>query len=183
MTRGLWLALAALCSPCFAQDTGPAADCPAQLQSHLASDLALGFEAFDQADTTGWRPLADNNCHAEAATLIAAYRERHPDAHPVLQWHQVQMQASAGQTDAAIAGAMKTLRPDDAEAKSPFKWNAYALGTVAFLRGDRAALEQQRAALAKAAEDEPANGPNVKSLSRLSQCFGQPYRVAYRCKV
>lgn len=57
-----------------------AADCGALLRQHLAGDMALSFDAFDQDDHQGWRMLGDAGCEAEAAALIEAYAAR--QAHP-----------------------------------------------------------------------------------------------------
>lgn len=158
-----------------------ATDCAALLQQHQASDLALAFEAFDQDDHQGWRPLAGAGCEAEAATLIGAYAARQAHPHPVLAWHRAQMLAMSGQTAAAIAATRATLRPPHSDDESGFDWNDYADATVAFLQGDRAALQASRARLAQALATSEFNGPNLKAVDRLERCFGQPYKVAYDC--
>ena len=158
-----------------------AADCGALLAEHVRTDLALDFDAFDQADATGWRPLADAGCDAETATLIARYAAARPHPHPVLAWHRAQALARAGDTAAAIAAARATLRPADAEARADFQWNAYAEATIAFLQGDRATLQARREQLARAAAGHPENQPNLNSVDRLQRCFGQPYKQAYLC--
>ncbi len=161
--------------------TAHAVDCAALLQQHRATDLALPFAAFDQDDHQGWRPLDDAGCAAEAATLLAEYGAAQAHPHPVLAWHRAQMLATAGQTPEAIAAARATLRPQDSDAGSGFDWNDYANATIAFLQGDRAALDASRAKLAAAAEKAAFNGPNLKAVDRLARCFGQPYKVAYSC--
>jgi hypothetical protein len=156
-----------------------AADCGALLQQHLASDLALPFDTFDQDDHQGWRPLSDAGCDAEAATLIESYAARQAHPHPVLAWHRAQMLARAGKTADAVAAARKTLRSgDDA---SGFDWNDYAIATIAFLQGDKPALQASRDRLAAAAEKQEFNQPNLRSTDRLLRCFGQPYKLAYDC--
>jgi hypothetical protein len=62
-----------------------ATDCAALLQQHLRTDLALPFNAFDQDDATGWRPLGAADCDAESARLIEAYIAAHAKPHPVLR--------------------------------------------------------------------------------------------------
>lgn len=161
--------------------TAHAADCAALLQAHRAGDLALPFESFDQDDHQGWRPLSDAGCDAEAATLLADYAAKQPKPHPVLAWHRAQMLARAGNTAEAIAAARATLRPEGSDGDSGFDWNDYANATIAFLQGDRAALDADRAKLATAAEKSEFNAPNLKSVDRLARCFGQPYKVAYSC--
>jgi len=159
--------------------TAHAADCAALLQQHRATDLALPYEAFDQDDHQGWRPLGDAGCEAEAATLVAEYAARQARPHPVLAWHRAQLLAEAGQTADAISAARQTLRP--ADDGSGFDWNDYASATIAFLQGDKASLDANRARLAAAADRSEFNQPNLKSVDRLVRCFGQPYKVAYRC--
>lgn len=161
--------------------TAHAADCAALLRQHRATDLALPYEAFDQDDHQGWRPLEDAGCEAEAATLLAAYAATQAHPHPVLAWHRAQMLAKAGQTAEAIAAARATLRPAGSDAGSGFDWNDYADATIAFLQGDRTALDASRAKLAAAAETSGFNTPNLKSVDRLARCFGQPYKLAYEC--
>ena len=158
-----------------------AADCPALLKQHMGTDLALAYEAFDQDDHQGWRPLGDAGCEAEAATLIAAYAARQAHPHPVLAWHRAQMLAKSGQTAEAIAAARTTLRPPHSDDSSGFDWNDYAEATIAFLQGDRSALQASRAKLAQAMEKSEFNGPNLKSVDRLERCFGKPYKIAYDC--
>lgn len=161
--------------------TAHAADCAALLQQHRASDLALPFESFDQDDHQGWRPLSDAGCDAEAATLLADYAAKQAKPHPVLAWHRAQMLARAGHTAEAVAAARATLRPEGSDAGSGFDWNDYANATIAFLQGDRAALDANRARLAAAAGKSEFNAPNLKSVDRLARCFDQPYKVAYSC--
>ena len=158
-----------------------AAECDALLATHLASDLALPFDAFDQDDHQGWRVLADAGCEAQAATLIAAYAARQAHPHPVLAWHRAQMLARSGQTSDAIAAARGTLHPAGADDASGFDWNDYANATIAFLQGDKAALQANRDRLAEAAATSEMNRPNLRSADRLLRCFGQAYKIAYVC--
>jgi hypothetical protein len=57
----------------------------------------------------------------------------------------------------------------------------YADATIAFLEGDKAALQASRARLAQALAKSEFNGPNLKAVDRLERCFGQPYKIAYDC--
>ena len=159
--------------------TAQAADCGALLRQHLASDMALSLDAFDQDDHQGWRPLGDAGCEAEAAALTEAYAGK--QAHPpqVLAWHRAQMLAKAGRTADAIAAARLTLRTDADD--SGFDWNDYANATIAFLQGDKAALQDSRDRLAAAVAKSEFNQPNLRSTDRLLRCFGQPYKLAYEC--
>ena len=158
-----------------------AADCDVQLKKHLASDLALAFEAFDQDDHQGWRPLADAGCEAQAATLITAYAAKQAHPHPVLAWHRAQMLAEAGRTSDAIEAARATLHPAGSDDASGFDWNDYANATIAFLQGDKPALQQSRDLLAAAVRKSEFNLPNLRSADRLLRCFGQSYKRAYEC--
>jgi hypothetical protein len=172
------LAAAIIVSSSFAAH---AADCPALLKQHLASDMTLAYDAFDQDDHQGWRPLGEAGCEAEAARLIAAYAGKQAHPHPVLTWHRTQMLAESGQTAQAIAAARTTLRPPHSDDDSGFDWNDYANATIAFLEGDKAALQASRAKLAEATAKSEFNGPNMKAVDRLERCFGQPYKIAYAC--
>jgi hypothetical protein len=156
-----------------------AVDCAALLHKHLASDLALPFDAFDQDDHQGWRPLGDAGCEAEAATLIEAWADKQARAPQVLAWHRAQMLAKAGKTADAIAVARQTLRSGDDD--SGFDWNDYANATIAFLQGDKPALQASRDRLAVAVAKSEFNQPNLRSADRLLRCFGQPYKIAYEC--
>jgi hypothetical protein len=151
------------------------------LAQQVQTDLGLPFQEFDQSATTGWRTLSEQACFAEAAVLIRRYREVNPSAHPVLTWHHAQMEAMAGQTDAAMTTARATLRNQRDDEKSVFRWNPYVLGTTAFLSRDLQGLETQRAMLARAAEASDMNLPNAKALARLKACFDRPYREATAC--
>ncbi len=158
-----------------------AADCPALLKQHLGSDLALAYDAFDQDDHQGWRPVEAAGCDAEAAALIGAYAASQPHPHPVLAWHRAQMLARAGRTAEAIAATRLTLRPPHSDDDSGFDWNDYADAMIAFLQDDRAALQASRARLAEAAARSAINGLNLKATDRLERCFGKPYAIAYAC--
>lgn len=156
-----------------------AADCSALLVEHRAADLNLSLNAFDQDDKAGWRQLERAGCESEAADLIEAYVTQHP--HPVLTWHRAQMLANAGRTAEAIEAARLTLRPAEGAQASGFDWNDYANATIAFLQGDRRALQTSRDRLAIAADKMEFNVPNLRAVDRLLQCFGQPYKAAYAC--
>ena len=165
----------------FAPLASHAADCHALLNEHLASDLALTDEAFDQDDHQGWRPLEDAGCDAEAAALIAAYAAAQAHPRPVLAWHRAQMLARAGDIAGAIEATRQTLRPPHSDDESGFDWNDYANATIAFLQRDSAALRASRALLAEATSKSAVNAPNLKAVDRLQRCFDQPYKIAYRC--
>jgi len=175
--------LLAVALPASAAPT-PGADCAPLLQQHLRTDLAQPFAAFDQDDAGGWRPLAEAGCDAESAQLIEAYAaaQPQPQPHPVLRWHAAQALAKAGDTARAIDLARQTRHPDAAEAAAEFQWNACVDATIAFLQGDRRALDEQHERLAQATARAEINRPNLVSVDRLQRCFGRPYKQAYLCR-
>jgi hypothetical protein len=102
--------------------------------------LALDQSAFDQDPEGGWRQIASRNgCKAEAADLIALYRERQKSRSPILYWHEGQLRASLGQTAAAIALFEMSRKPKDM-----LGWNAYVDASIAFLKNDKEALVEAR---------------------------------------
>ena len=158
--------------------------------------LELPPEKFDQDLKGGWRPLGDKpGCETATADLLAAYRVKHwgalkPGELHLNYWHEGQMRAEGGDN----AGAVPLLLagngpPDDAD------FADYALGSVAFLQHDKAALVAARARLAgqpepawfkaSAAEIKAATGDtaiwplNLSVLDGLIACFDKPYKVAY----
>ena len=162
-----------------------------------AAMLALPLEEFDQTPA-GWRSLDAEGCEAVGADAIARYRVLNREALAgqetgTLIWHEGQLRAAAGQTEAAIA-LMLEGRDQESDAIQP-----YVDASVAFLRQDREALLAARARLvalpvpeyfARAAERYRANYPDLPPLSwplNLNKvdgfiaCFDRPYREAYSC--
>jgi len=171
----------------------------AALQSSCAYETApflqQDFQTFDQTDE-GWRGLARKDCFVEAAELIAVYhaalagdldaRERSG-----LDWHEGQMRAFAGETEAAIELFERTREGRNAVME------AYLDATLAFLEGDRAGLEAARERLLAVPEPEgfaasiatfrerfPDHDPpvwpvNLHLVDRLRACFGESYAIAY----
>ena len=162
-----------------------------------AAMLALPLHAFDQTDA-GWRSLDAEGCEAVGADAIARYREVNREALAgedlgTLIWHEGQLRAAAGQTDAAIA-LMLEGRDGDLEGD-----RLYADATVAFLRQDREALLAARERLLALPEPEwfaaaverykinyPDHPPPTWPLNRdrvegFIACFDRPYREAYSC--
>jgi len=156
--------------------------------------LALEPDAFDQDINGGWRMVAKRDeCRLPAADLIKSYRRMHEaelsgGKASNLRWHEAQLRASMGQTQAALALFETTYsgRPD---------WDAYVAATIAFLRGDRDNLVAARDQLAKvpppsnfdqmALEYERRTGrrirwpANLDVVDGLIRCFGKSYREAY----
>ncbi|MEQ8404814.1 MAG: hypothetical protein RKE49_06940 [Oceanicaulis sp.] len=167
----------------------------------LGALLALDQQAFDQDFSGGWRTVsARTGCDAATADLIEVWRDHSPNVerHSILNWHAGQMRAYAGEEEAAIALF------DAARTESP-EWNLYADATIAFLEGDRAALQTARDALAamtpseavkesrrRFLEDNPdisfpdgfvEQPQNLNVVDRLLECFEGSYAGAYtgRC--
>jgi hypothetical protein len=151
--------------------------------------LSLDQKAFDQDLEGGWRALAnDPRCWIAAADLLREYRQAHHSNDSILFWHEGQLRANAGQTDAAIA----LFEQSRAKQRDPVGWNLYVDGTIAFLRHDRAGLQAARdklAAVPKPADFHPVDPsgkpvaiawpPNLNVLDGLLICFDRPYAVAY----
>jgi hypothetical protein len=163
-------------------------------RANTAAALSLSPGAFDQDESVGWRGLAKTpECLGAAADLIAAYRKAHwgefrPSELHLNYWHEGQMRAAAGQTKAARPLLLEGISPDNFG-----DFADYALGTVAFLDQDLAALKAARARLA--ATPEPADFAatakrynitwplNLDVLDGLITCFDKPYREAYACRI
>lgn len=169
----------------------------AQCREADAAMLALPLHEFDQTGK-GWRSLDAEGCEAVGAEAIARYREVNLEALVgedvgTLIWHEGQLRAAAGQTDAAIA-LMLQAREGESDAIQP-----YIDATVAFLRRDREAVRSARERLltlpvpdyfAAAAEryrvsypdHPPLSWPlNLDKVDGFVACFDRPYRDAYNC--
>lgn len=201
----VFLAAAALHGSPAAQaaidDLGPArterlAACGVDAE-RLAALLALDQQAFDQDFTGGWRTVAARDgCDTATADLIEVWRDHSPNktSDSILHWHAGQMRAHAGETDAAIA----LFNASRSESRA---WNLYVDASIAFLRGDRPALEAARAELATLTPSEElqaarrsimADNPeivfpdgfveqpqNLNVVDRFLACFGGSYAGAY----
>jgi len=155
--------------------------------------IALSQNEFDQDMSGGWRKLADAGCEREAADLIADWRTTHKSRSTTLYWHEGQMRASIGQYDAAIALFEKARKSESEDAG--WGWNHYVDGTIAFLRGDKAALLATRTRLSLMPEPEGAKNAidihgnpvetvwplNLDVLDSLISCWGKSYNEAYGC--
>ena len=153
--------------------------------------LAMDLESFDQQMDAGWRALQARGCLAEAAELIAAYREAHPEEAGLLGWHEGQLRAMLGEREAAVALFAGARKP---EAEDMQGWNAYVDASIAFLENDRTALEAARERLAVVPKPEGMDlkmeqpdgtvlelawPPNLNVVDGLIDCFGKSYREAY----
>ena len=196
----LLLTIVLLCLTAWVPAAGqpPDAKCSYDEEAMLALDEA----AFDQSlPNGGWRAIGNiPGCEVAAAELIAAYRVRHPAASSTVAWHEGQMWAAAGLHERAIP-ALESARKDPA--LDPAGWNHYVDATIAFLAGDREALEQARDRLAAVPFDDTAGlpplvdgfielptragqpplrmrwPPNIEVVDGLLNCFGRPYNDAY----
>jgi hypothetical protein len=150
--------------------------------------MALGIRAFDQDLEGGWRAVANRQgCRDEAADLIRRYRDNLQDRMRLLYWHEGQLRAGLGETEAAIALFDQARRKDADE----YGWNHYVDASIAFLRRDRAALEAARARLAKAKVVDTSGIPNLRAIpgpprpmnlhvvDAFIRCFDRPYDEAY----
>lgn len=170
---------------------------PVECRQPDAAMLALPLHEFDQTDA-GWRSLDAEGCEALAAETIARYRIQNREALAgqdtgTLVWHEGQLRAAAGQTDAAIV-LMLEGRDAESDATQP-----YVDASIAFLRHDRPALEAAYArlmalpvpeafarAVARFAASYPDLTPPTWPLNRdkvegFLACFDRPYREAYVC--
>lgn len=154
--------------------------------------LALDLNAFDQDMAGGWRSLAAKGCDEEVADLLRDWREVHRSSAFILTWHEGQARAMAGQTQQAIELFDQSRHPPEEDA--PFGWNLYVDGSIAFLRGDRQALQSARDRLAILPRPENfspvgTDGEvieiawplNLNVLDAFLRCWGQPYKAAYFC--
>lgn len=145
-------------------------------------DLELGFDAFNQNATAGWRALSMRpGCEEAAANMVRAYR-MNAEAHlPLLYWHEAQLRALAGDYTTAIPLMKKSRGPT---AQDKFGWNAYVDATIAFLQGDHTALEKARGrlvALPKPSDVDAKRSwpPNLGVVDGLIRCISKSYKVAY----
>ena len=155
--------------------------------------IELSQNEFDQDMAGGWRKLANAGCEQEAADLIADWIRTNKSTSTTLYWHEGQMRASIGQNDAAIALFEKARKSESEDAG--WGWNHYVDGTIAFLRGDKAALMASRSRLSLLPELESAKNMtdidgnpikivwpmNLDVLDSLISCWGKSYNEAYGC--
>lgn len=123
-----------------------AADCDVDRTAVFAQDV----QTFDQSPT-GWRSIGDTQgCELAAAQLINAVRlvNGDPDSIAMLNWHEGQLRAVAGEIRPAIDRMnVAGMNADPVNA-------LYVQATAAFLARQRPALETIRARLA--AQPEPS---------------------------
>jgi hypothetical protein len=153
------------------------ADCDQLLGDTQAAALALDYQAFDQTPGQGFRVLAEARCPRQGADLIERYIEHTGASQHSLRWHIAQLRGEAGQTDAARAAAMASLRVDEG-IDAPFRWNAHVRAYVGFLDGDRAAFDAALAELDDHAAAHQGNVMNAGFWHRLAPHFELGYSGA-----
>lgn len=197
--EGLWLAGLLCLAACATgqgtavPDEGPLAGDGTPCIPDRAALMAMDYWTFDQ-DPSGSRSVYTRpGCELAAADLVRDYHaalraKGEPVTHTfpqgtisfgetgevsMLYWHEGQMRAFAGQTQQAVDLFRASVDAD--QYKSAAKRH-YAMATVAFLEGDRDALQGERAALAAIA---PGDDLNLGVVDGLVACFGRSYKDAY----
>jgi hypothetical protein len=155
-----------------------ATDCQQLYEQHLAADLALTYEQFDQTMDAGFRPLAAAGCSRQAADLIEAYIAEHDAPQRSLRWHVAQLRAMDGDSGAAVASARSVLSESEDFTEKPLRWNDYVLATIAFLEQDREALQFHRDQVALGVPEHPGNAMNLRLLDSLLRNFDHSYAYA-----
>lgn len=174
---GVRVLLAALCGT-LALPAHANGVCESLHAEHLATDLTLGYEQFDQTEGQGFRALAAKGCDKEAADLIEAYLATTGATQRSLRWHVAQLRATHGDSAAAVRHARTVLSEREDFAKSALRWNDYVLATIAFLERDRAALQRHRDRVAEGREAHFGNALNLRLLDALLRHFERDYRYA-----
>lgn len=155
--------------------------------------LGLSYNEFDQNPDTGWRKVAVPGCEEVAADLIIDWRTHNNRQDKILFWHEGQLRAEAGQYQSAIA-LFKLSRKTKAEDRG-WGWNIYVDGSIAFLQGDKRALQRAKRNLANLRKPKnmgrsvDINGNpvevewplNLHVLEGFIRCWEQSYHEAYAC--
>ena len=153
-------------------------DCRDLYREHLARDLSLPYQRFDQTEGQGFRVLAEKGCAKEAADLIEAYIKATGAGQSSLRWHVAQLRATAGNSAEAIRYARTVLSEKEDFAEKPLRWNDYVLATIAFLQHDREALVRHRDEVARGKAEYFGNELNLKLLDSLIKYFDRDYAYA-----
>lgn len=150
--------------------------------------LELSFKAFDQTPGQGWRPLFEKECYAQAADLLEAYAQQHPDAvseHYMLPFHTGQLNALAGNDAAAITWMQRGYNERQSKLMN---WNAFVDAALAFLHHDRSELITQRARVNEETPMPDARGlpnwavdkkMNLDVVDGYIACFDKSYAEDY----
>ena len=155
--------------------------------------MAMDYWTFDQGPEGSQAIYSKPGCELAAADLIRDYHavlrtKGEPVTHTfpqgtvtfsetgeimLLYWHEGQIRAMNGQTEAGAELFRKSIKPED---RNVMGWNEYVRALLAFLAGDRAALEAERASLAAKV---PPDNVNLGVLDGLIACFDRSYKDAY----
>lgn len=144
--------------------------------------LELGFDAFDQDVTAGWRALSlKPGCEEAAANMVRAFRMNAEASLPLLYWHEAQLRAVADDYTAAVPLMEKSRVPAD---RDKFGWNAYVDATIGFLRSDQTVLMKAREQLVALPRPSSVGAkrswpPNLSVIDGLIRCIGKIYKIAY----
>jgi hypothetical protein len=141
--------------------------------------LQQSYAAFDEAsEAPSWRALLRSGCEREAVALLEDYGTRNAskltlDQRLELNFHIGQTLAFGGH-DAEALPYFERAHAAGASAE----WNAYVDATIAFLRKDRARLDEMR----RRYQNDPAHDPmRVKIIDGLLKCLDRPYAQAVHC--
>ena len=144
----------------------------------------LDYNAFDQTSGHGWRKLADDGRHVEAAELVDTYLQQNEDLEDWqrnnLRFHAGQLYAFGNDYPTAIFRFKASVSASEPK-ESPIRWNAYVRATLAFLEEDLEQLVNMRDEIAQGPELQ-GSVPNLDIVDRLIEKFGQPYSIAYEIK-
>ncbi|MCA8893147.1 MAG: hypothetical protein KDA56_15320 [Hyphomonas sp.] len=155
--------------------------------------MAMDYWTFDQMPE-GLQSVSDKpGCELAAADLVRGYHaslraKGEPVSHTfpegevrfsdngevtLLYWHEGQIRAMHGQSRAALCLFRRSIKPEE---QSFGGWNEYVRATIAFIEGNRSALEAERANLVAKV---PADNLNLGVVDGLIACFGRSYANAY----
>ena len=155
-----------------------AADCAALYRQHLATDLKLSYDQFDQTLGGGFRALVGQRCHKEAGDLLEAWMHANHKDDESVRWHLAQQRALQGDYPEALQWARGTLDVHEDVAKIHLHWNDYVLATIAFLQHDKPALLAARERVAAGAMVSQGDAVNLKFVDSLVKNFDASYAVA-----
>lgn len=134
--------------------------------------LSEPLERFDADPQMGWRLLAQKGCQIEAAQLLEKYRAKNGDSYRTA-FHEAQIRLAVGDAANARPLLFLSLR-SDISGGSPFKWNEFVLGYLAFIDRDKDALSFYISKLEQHSTDF-RNQSNEKVLIKLFENFEKPY--------